>query len=95
VDEVRNLLAQGVPRDAKPFGALGYRHVLANLDNKGAWEDTIRVIQRDTRRYAKRQLTWFRRQTNTTWFGGTGNNKSIQEEVHRRVQLFVGEFYGV
>jgi tRNA dimethylallyltransferase len=89
------LLGRGVPRDAKPFGALGYRHVLANLDNTSRWEDTIRVIQRDTRRYAKRQLTWFRRQTNTTWFGGPGNNKSIQEEVHRRVQLFVGEFYGV
>ena len=95
VDEVRGLLERGVPRDAKPFGALGYRHVLANLDNTGSWEDTIRVIQRDTRRYAKRQWTWFRRQTNTTWFDGPGNNKSIQEEVHRRVQLLAGEFYGV
>jgi len=95
VEEVRGLLARGVPPDAKPLGALGYRHVLANLDNTHAWEDTIRVIQRDTRRYAKRQLTWFRRQTNTTWFDGPGDNKSIQDEVHRRVQLLVGEFYGV
>jgi tRNA dimethylallyltransferase len=95
VDEVKGLLARGVPRSVKPFGALGYRHVLANLDNTRSWEDTIRVIQRDTRRYAKRQWTWFRRQTNTTWFDGPGNNKSIQEEVHRRVQLLAGEFYGV
>jgi tRNA dimethylallyltransferase len=95
VDEVGGLLERGVPHDAKPFGALGYRHVLANLDNPGSWEDTIRVIQRDTRRYAKRQWTWFRRQTNTTWFDGPGNNESIQEEVHRRVQLLAGEFYGV
>ena len=95
VDEVKELLARGVPRSVKPFGALGYRHVLANLDNTRSWEDTIRVIQRDTRRYAKRQWTWFRKQTNTTWFDGPGNNKSIQEEVHRRVQLLAGEFYGV
>jgi tRNA dimethylallyltransferase len=95
VEEVRGLLARGVPPDAKPLGALGYRHVLANLDKTDTWEDTIRVIQRDTRHYAKRQLTWFRRQTNTTWFDGPGDNKSIQDEVHRRVQLLVGEFYGV
>jgi tRNA dimethylallyltransferase len=95
VDEVRGLLARGVPTDAKPFGAIGYRHVLANLDNSGPWEDTIRMIQRDTRRYAKRQLTWFRRQSNTTWFDGPGDDKAIKEEVHRRVNLFLGEFYGV
>jgi tRNA dimethylallyltransferase len=95
VDEVRGLLARGVPPDAKPLGAIGYRHVLANLDNTGGWDDTIRMIQRDTRRYAKRQLTWFRRLANTTWFDGPGNNKEIKEEVHRRVNFFLGEFYGV
>lgn len=95
IEEVRHLLSRGVPPDAKPLGAIGYRHVLANLDNTGPWEDTIRMIQRDTRRYAKRQLTWFRRQSNTTWFDGPGDNEVIKEEVHRRVNLFLGEFYGV
>lgn len=95
VEEVRGLLLRGVPRDAKPLGAIGYRHVLANLDNTCAWDDTIRMIQRDTRRYAKRQLTWFRRQAQTAWFGGPGDNKAIEEEVHRKVTLFLGEFYGV
>jgi tRNA dimethylallyltransferase len=95
VEEVRGLLARGIPSDAKPLGAIGYRHVIANLENNGAWEDTIRMIQRDTRRYAKRQLTWFRRQAETTWFGGPGDNKAIKEEVHRKVTLFLGEFYGV
>jgi tRNA dimethylallyltransferase len=95
VDEVRALLGRGIPAHAKPLGAIGYRHVLANLDNTSAWDDTIRMIQRDTRRYAKRQLTWFRRLANTTWFGGPGDDKAIKEEVHRRVNLFLGEFYGV
>lgn len=94
VEEVRGLLARGVPADAKPLGAIGYRHVLSNLDKGLPWEDTIRMIQRDTRHYAKRQLTWFRKQANATWFGGTGNDKTINEEVHRRIQFFLGEFYG-
>jgi tRNA dimethylallyltransferase len=95
VDEVRGLLARGIPGDAKPLGAIGYRHVLANLDKACDWSDTIRMIQRDTRRYAKRQLTWFRRQAETNWFGGPGDNKAIKEAVHRNVNLFLGEFYGV
>lgn len=92
VDEVRGLLARGVPPDAKPLGAIGYRHVVSNLDKTTAWEDTIRVIQRDTRHYAKRQLTWFRKQVDTMWFGGPGENKTIKEQVHRKVKLFLGEF---
>ncbi|HZI51792.1 MAG TPA: tRNA (adenosine(37)-N6)-dimethylallyltransferase MiaA [Terriglobia bacterium] len=95
VEEVRGLLARGIPSGAKALGAIGYRHVVANLNNNCAWDDTIRMIQRDTRRYAKRQLTWFRRQSETTWFGGPGDNKAIEEEVHRKVNLFLGEFYGV
>jgi len=95
VEEVQGLIARGVPPDAKPLGAIGYRHVLANLNKACAWDDTIRMIQRDTRRYAKRQLTWFRRQAQTAWFGGPGDNKVIEEEVHRKVTLFLGEFYGV
>jgi tRNA dimethylallyltransferase len=92
VEEVRGLLARGVPPDAKALGAIGYRHVLSNLDKNSPWRDTIRMIQRDTRHYAKRQLTWFRRQANTIWFGGPGENKMIKEEVHRRIQLFLGDF---
>jgi tRNA dimethylallyltransferase len=95
IEEVRGLVARGVPDSAKPLGAIGYRHVLANLNTSGTWDDTIRMIQRDTRRYAKRQLTWFRRQAETTWFGGPGDNKAIEEEVHRKVTLFLGGFYGV
>lgn len=87
VEEVRGLLARGIPPSAKPLGAIGYRHVLANLDGCNEWQDTIRIIQRDTRRYAKRQMTWFRRQTDVTWFDGPGDNDQIQQEVHRSLRL--------
>lgn len=93
VGEVRGLLDRGVPREAKPFGAIGYRHVLAelhNVDSETSWGDTMQLIQRDTRRYAKRQLTWFRRQSDTQWFGGPGDNKVIKENVHRWIETFLG-----
>jgi tRNA dimethylallyltransferase len=83
VQEIRGLIAQGVPRDAKAFGSLGYRQVLANLDRSNLWEETIRIIQRDTRRYAKRQMTWFRRQPGVTWFDGPGDGEEIQEKAQR------------
>jgi tRNA dimethylallyltransferase len=92
VDEVRQLLARGIPRDARPLGAIGYRHVLANLDTCNSWDDTIRIIQRDTRRYAKRQMTWFRKLRNVNWFGGLGTNEGIKEEVHRGIQLLLTRF---
>ncbi len=95
VEEVRCLLAQGLSREAKPLGAIGYRHVLATLDNldgETSWDDTMHLIQRDTRRYAKRQLTWFRRNAGTQWFGGPGDDGRIKDEVHRWVQTFLSNF---
>ena len=88
VEEVRGLIAKGVPRAAKPFGAIGYRHVLAALDaGEGDWEETVRIIQRDTRRYAKRQTTWFRRQPNIAWFDGFGDNEQIRDRIHRHLEV--------
>jgi len=86
VDEVRSLIARGVPPSAKPMGAIGYRHILQNSGSSNTWDDTIGMIQRDTRRYAKRQLTWFRKMPGTTWFDGFGDNPDIKEEIHRRIQ---------
>jgi len=83
VEEIRGLLAGGTPASAKPFEAIGYRHVLADLDSCNSWEDTIRIIQRDTRRYAKRQMTWFRNQSGVTWFDGPGDSDEIKNRVHQ------------
>ncbi len=88
-NEVRQLLASGVPRDAKAFEAIGYRHVLSYIDSCHRRDETIRIIQRDTRRYAKRQLTWFRRQANVTWFDGPGDSDEIKKLVHSLVRQLV------
>jgi tRNA dimethylallyltransferase len=89
VNEVRQLLDRGVPRDAKAFEAIGYRHVLSYIECSNRRDETIRTIQRDTRRYAKRQLTWFRRQTNVTWFNGPGDNDQINNSVLQLVKQLV------
>jgi tRNA dimethylallyltransferase len=88
IEEVRGLLARGIPPSAKPFEAIGYRHVIADLDSSIPEEDTLRIIQRDTRRYAKRQMTWFRKQSDVTWFDGPGDSDDIKNKVHQFVEPF-------
>ena len=89
VEEVRELLARGIPPSAKPFEAIGYRHVIADLDSCSPRQETIRIIQRDTRHYAKRQMTWFRKQADVTWFDGPGDTEEIKNKVHQFVKPFV------
>ncbi|MEW6365006.1 MAG: tRNA (adenosine(37)-N6)-dimethylallyltransferase MiaA [Acidobacteriota bacterium] len=67
VEEVSCLLAQGVSRQATPFKALGYRQVLDCLDGSASRAETIASIQQETRRFAKRQMTWFRREQDAVW----------------------------
>jgi tRNA dimethylallyltransferase len=85
-DEVRGLLTSGAAPTSKAFEAIGYRHVLDYLDGKMARDEAIMLMQRDTRRYAKRQLSWFKRQQSVHWFDGFGNDEKIRKRVHRFVQ---------
>ena len=89
VEEVCGLLARGIPASAKPFEAIGYRHVIEDIDSCFPREETIRIIQRDTRRYAKRQITWFRRQCEVTWFDGSGDSDEIKNKVHQFLRPLV------
>ncbi len=67
VDEVRKLLAAGYQPDAPPLCTIGYRHVAAHLRGELGLEAAITLAQRDTRRLAKRQLTWLRRDREIIW----------------------------
>lgn len=68
VDEVRGLLARGVPGSAPPFRALGYSHVLRHLRGEIGREEAAALTKTDTRHYAKRQMTWFRKMADIVWF---------------------------
>ncbi len=67
-DEVRTLLAMGYNKSMKSLGSIGYRHMIGYLDGKWSWEEMIRLLARDTRRYAKRQYTWFAKMADLQWF---------------------------
>jgi tRNA dimethylallyltransferase len=66
--EVEELLQQGVNENSPPFRALGYKHVLRLLKKEIPLEEAITLTKRDTRHYAKRQMTWFRKMEGIKWF---------------------------
>ena len=81
VDEVRRLLESGLPRTARPFGGLVYRQILEMLDGVRDEAATRALIAQENRRYARRQLIWFRKEPNLMWFDGPGESASAQERV--------------
>ena len=72
VSEVQGLLAGGVPARARPFGGLVYRQVMEMLAGVRSEAETRALIVQENRRYARRQLIWFRKEPNLIWFDGPG-----------------------
>lgn len=81
LDEVRGLLAAGVPPTARPFGGLVYRQVLEHLRGVRDEAATRALIAQENRRYARRQLIWFRKEPNLVWFEGPGTSPGVQASV--------------
>ena len=81
VEEVRGLVTSGLPADAKPFDFIGYRELRTVLSGEMKLEEAQAVIQQATRRYAKRQLTWFRRDAQIRWLSGFGQEVAIQQQA--------------
>jgi tRNA dimethylallyltransferase len=88
VNEVRGLLAQGVPPAARPFGGLVYRQVMEMLAGVRDETATRALIVQENRRYARRQLIWFRKEPNLMWFDGPGERPEtlirVQEALATR-----------
>ena len=78
MEEVRGLVAGGLPEEAKPFQFIGYRELRAVLRGEMELEEARTAIQQATRRYAKRQMTWFRREAGVQWLSGFGDDPDIQ-----------------
>jgi tRNA dimethylallyltransferase len=81
VDEVEGLLARGIPPDARPFGGLVYRQVMEMLRGVRDEEATRQLIVQENRRYARRQLIWFRKEPNLIWFDGPGEEPATLQRV--------------
>ncbi len=81
MDEVRGLMDSGLPENAKPFDFLGYRELREVLRGEKTLEEARVAIQLATRRYSKRQLTWFRKDPGIHWLTGFGDDPRVQDEV--------------
>jgi tRNA dimethylallyltransferase len=81
VAEVQGLLARGVPAEARPFGGLVYRQVMEMLRGARGEAETRALIVQENRRYARRQLIWFRKEPNLIWFDGPGERGDTLQRV--------------
>lgn len=86
VEEVKDLLARGVPEEAAPFKGLGYRQVLQYLNGEISLPEAIELTKLETRHFAKRQLTWFKKSPGITWFEASDRSgliKFVKQKLSR------------
>jgi tRNA dimethylallyltransferase len=81
MEEVRRLMASSLPENAKPFDFIGYRELREVLREEKKLEAARAAIQQATRQYAKRQLTWFRKDAGVHWLDGFGDDPRVQDEA--------------
>ena len=84
LDEVQKLLALGYDRDLKPLQSIGYRQVIDFLQGRMSWAEAVRTLKQDTRRYAKRQMTWFKKDPEILW-----KDPADIEDMITAVRLFL------
>jgi tRNA dimethylallyltransferase len=89
VAEAEAILACGVPADAKPFESIGYKQAVQVVRGELSVKDAIFYAKRDTRQYAKRQMTWFRQEPGLEVVRGFGDEAGVVEAVMERVQEFL------
>jgi len=90
-EEVQRVEAMGYAA-AKPFESVGYKQALQLVRGELSLRDAILSAQRDTRNYAKRQITWFRREAGLVWLRGFGDDPAIRGEALARVKVFAERF---
>ena len=89
VEEVRRILALGFSPACKPFESHGYRQAIQLIQGEIGPRDAVFYAQRNTRHYAKRQITWFRRERELQWLKGFGDAPHIRQAALARVANFL------
>jgi tRNA dimethylallyltransferase len=90
VDEVRGILARGYPADSKALESLGYSQALQVVLGELTVKEAVFYAQRDTRRYAKRQMTWFRKERDLLIYQGFGSDPTLQAAVAADLRRLLG-----
>jgi tRNA dimethylallyltransferase len=91
LDEIRTLLARGIPEGARPFGGLVYRQALEHLHGVRDEASTRALIAQENRRYARRQLIWFRKEPNLVWLDGPGESPATVAAACRAIDVRLQE----
>ena len=86
VDEVKRLLAMGYSPELKSMQSIGYRHIVNFIEGHCTWDETVRTLKRDTRRYAKRQITWFKADPEVIW-----KEPEALEDIKELIKKFLQE----
>jgi len=86
LEEVKKLLDMGYTEKLRPMQAIGYRHMTDFISGRMPWDETIELLKRDTRRFAKRQLTWFKKDKEIIW-----KSAGDVDEIMELVRTFLGE----
>jgi len=89
LEEIRELLASGIPKNCTAMQAIGYKEFIAALDGHMTLEEAANDLKQASRRYAKRQLTWFKRNKNIHWLTRTAETSS--EEILKRARQLIIE----
>lgn len=84
VDEVKMLLGKGYSSDLKSMQSIGYRHMIDFIEGRLSWEKTLSTLKRDTRRYAKRQIAWFKADPEVIW-----STKEETTDIRQKIKEFL------
>jgi len=84
LNEVNTLVKMGYTETLKPMQSIGYRHMFDFLNGRNDWETIVSDLKQETRRYAKRQMTWFRKDTEIIW-----KNPEAKEEIESLIREFL------
>jgi tRNA dimethylallyltransferase len=93
-EEVAGLLRRGVSPDVPAFQAIGYRQLVRHLEGNGSLDEAVAEIVRETRRFAKRQETWFRKEPDVTWFSAQELTRQIPGVLEHAKHRGLGRAYG-
>ena len=88
VKEVKSLIEKGLDKNSQSLKAIGYKEVIWYLDGKISYDEMIELIKKNSRHYAKRQLTWFRRDDRIKWFDRESENilKLLEEYIESKLE---------
>ncbi|HHW47414.1 MAG TPA: tRNA (adenosine(37)-N6)-dimethylallyltransferase MiaA, partial [Clostridiaceae bacterium] len=87
VREIEKLVELGYDKNSVAMQGLGYKEILSYLRGERTWEETIEILKRDTRRFAKRQITWFKRIENVYWVDV--DKFSSKEELLKNIKYYI------